>query len=122
MLIVTDAALQMLRRYWLLSALLDRQWGSRRGSDGRVDPEDWYVSLGRLAVATLELAPSSGSAIEAARIEGELAPQLRTLGPRGQLQHLQGERRTLMVFGPCLHTPHLAWCRCIVANDACHMA
>jgi hypothetical protein len=95
-----SAASQMLRRYWLLSALLDRQWGSRRGSNGRADPQEWYASLGRLAVATPELAPSSGSAIEAARIEGELAPQLRRLGPRGQLQHLQGAQPRFVSFPP----------------------
>lgn len=97
---VTHAASQMLRRYWLLSALLDRQWGSQRRSDGRADPQDWHAAQGHLAVATPELAPSSGSAIEAARIEGELAPQLRRLGPRGQLQHLQGAQPGLVSLSP----------------------
>lgn len=90
--------LQMLRRYWLLSALLDRQWASQRGGDGRAEPQQWRASLGQLAVATPELAPSSGSAVEAARIEAELAPQLRALGPRGQLQHLQGAQPALFCW------------------------
>jgi hypothetical protein len=99
-LIVTHAASQMLRRYWLLSALLDRQWSSQGGSDGRASPQDRHAAQGRLAVATPELAPSSGSAIEAARIEGELAPQLRTLKSRGQLQHLQGAQASVMSSSP----------------------
>ena len=120
----------MLRRYWLLSALLDRQWGSRRGSGGTGDPQDWHASLGRLAVATPELGPSSGSAIEAARTEGELAPQLRTLGPCGQLQHLQGAwvalvllvlvrtRRILHGATAWLHMPQAIWHESLSMSNA----
>ena len=85
---------QMLRRYWLLSALLDRQWASQKGNVSVTD-QRWHASLGRLAAATPELAPSSDSPILAARIEAEMAPQQRVLGPRGQMQHLQGAESTI---------------------------
>lgn len=92
---------QVLRRFWLLSALLDRLPGQpEAGALEAVasSPTGWRPTLGRLAWASRELAPVSASEAAAARIDAELAPQLRVLGAKGTLPQLQGEASFLSLL------------------------
>eukprot|EP00208_Stichococcus_sp_RCC1054_P001997 CAMPEP_0206143372 /NCGR_PEP_ID=MMETSP1473-20131121/20292_1 /ASSEMBLY_ACC=CAM_ASM_001109 /TAXON_ID=1461547 /ORGANISM="Stichococcus sp, Strain RCC1054" /LENGTH=1452 /DNA_ID=CAMNT_0053538737 /DNA_START=218 /DNA_END=4576 /DNA_ORIENTATION=- len=117
-----EGLMKVLRRFWLLTALLDAHSGGRGGTK-----QPWARSaVGWLACLTPELAPTMAREAALARIAAEMRPLLRVLGPSATQPALEGVLAGMLSCGPravpASKHPSTSGTALLVAVAAMHLA